>query len=173
MLWHAGLGSPPRLASVGATAYAARHRAELVDALGPDWPEELAPFVGDVAPSATVGSWGELVIHDAHAPGHSAVWLPASRVLLAGDMLSDIELPLAEQTGLVAYDAGLETLRPYAERAALVVTGHGSPTAAGAERWRADREYLDAVLAGRASDDERLARPGMAEADAANRALSA
>lgn len=104
----------------------------------------------------------ELITHDAHAPGQVAVWLPARGVLLAGDMLSDVELPLPfDPDDLPAYLAGLDVLAPYVARAAVLVPGHGTPTYEPLARLDADRRYLDGVLAGRTPDDPRLADPEM------------
>ncbi|WP_029137157.1 MBL fold metallo-hydrolase [Nakamurella lactea] len=168
LLWHPGFGASPRYASPGATALAERERPALLTALGPGWPTELTDLLGRVSATDTLEPWGELVIHNAHSTGHAALWVPDDRVLLAGDMLSDLELPLLQETGFAAYDAGLTALRPYVERAAIVVPGHGSPTGAPMERWLADRRYLDALAAGTDADDERLANPDMPQAHAAN-----
>jgi glyoxylase-like metal-dependent hydrolase (beta-lactamase superfamily II) len=78
-------------------------------------------------------------------------------VLLAGDMLSDIEPPLPESPdNLAAYDAGLVLLRPFVESAAVLVPGHGTPTERPMDRWVADRRFLDAVAAGADPEDPRL-----------------
>ena len=176
VLWHPGFGDVPRWASIPAAETARTHRAELVELLGPDWPERLATFVGRVEPLAGQhlpwpGPIAEVIVHDGHAIGHGAVWLEDSRVLLAGDMLSDVELPLADDTGLEAYDVALGRLAPYVRRARVLVPGHGHPTGSPIDRWNTDRRYLDDVLAGRPVDDARLAAPGMAAAHAANIAL--
>jgi glyoxylase-like metal-dependent hydrolase (beta-lactamase superfamily II) len=176
VLWHPDFGDVPRWASATAARTARTRRAELVSSLGPDWPERLAEFVGRVQPLAQQhipwpGPTAETIVHDGHSPGHAAVWLGDSRVLLAGDMLSDIELPLADETGLEAYDLALDTLAPYIRRARLLVPGHGHPTDSPMTRWAADRRYLDAILARRPVEDARLAIPGMASAHAANLAL--
>lgn len=107
------------------------------------------------------------IIHNGHCPGHTAIWLPAQRVLIAGDMLSDLELPLPYTAeNLAAYSAGLDALRPYAEQADVLIPGHGS-VAFGADasisRWEADRRYIDRVVAGTAVVDDRLDNPGMRE----------
>jgi hydroxyacylglutathione hydrolase len=47
------------------------------------------------------GPEARLIVHDGHAPGHGAVFLPGSGVLIAGDMCSDVEIPLLD---LVAGD---------------------------------------------------------------------
>lgn len=105
----------------------------------------------------------ELITHDAHAPGHVAVRLPARGVLLVGDMLSDVELPLPfDPDDLPAYLTGLDVLEPAVAGATVLVPGHGTPTYEPLARLDADRRYLDAVLAGRTPDDPRLADPEMA-----------
>lgn len=169
LLWHPRFGDVPRWASRRTAQLATEHRAELLAALGPDWPPELAEVFGllSVAEPDPVGHPDDpivLVVHDGHAPGHSALWLPARGVLLAGDMLSDLELPLPhDPDDLAGYLAGLEVLAPYVARAAVLVPGHGSPTRDPVSRLDADRRYLDALIAGVDPHDERCGNPGMAE----------
>jgi glyoxylase-like metal-dependent hydrolase (beta-lactamase superfamily II) len=167
LLWHPGFGSAPRYASARTVALASSERAGLVEALGP-FPSTLVALLGDVqvAPPDLefAGEPVELVVHDGHAPGHTAVWLPARRVLLAGDMLSDVELPLPLwPDDLPAYLAGLDTLAPYVAAAEILVPGHGHVTSRPADRLEADRRYLDALVAGRDPDDPRRENPGMRE----------
>ena len=123
----------------------------------------------EVGPSASGDSaepW-ELVIHDAHIPGHTAIWLPDRRILIAGDMLSDVELPLPlDPDDLPSYLAGLDALEPYAAQAELVIPGHGRPGTDPTGRLRADRDYLTTLLAGGDPTDERRTNPGMAEVHA-------
>src|SRR5690606_7957090 len=89
-------------------------------------------------------------VHDEHCPGHGALWFPERELLLAGDMLSDFELPLPfNPDDLPAYLTGLDRLAPYVQRARYLITGHGSPTDQPMERLDADRMLLDALLAGR------------------------
>lgn len=93
LLWHPLFGDVARWASARTAELAALERDALVAALGAEFPAELVELTGRVdAGSPTFDV--ELVVHDGHAPGHSAVWLPEPRVLVAGDMLSDVELPL-------------------------------------------------------------------------------
>ncbi|TKV58435.1 MBL fold metallo-hydrolase [Nakamurella flava] len=145
LLWHPGLGRGPRWSSATTAATAGRDRDTLVAALGPDFPADLAALVGRVrgrapGPLPWSGPPVELVEHDAHTPGHLAVWLPDPGVLIAGDMLSDVEPPLPEETGPAEYRAGLDVLAPFVERTSVVVPGHGH-VGDGAEarrRWTAD-----------------------------------
>ncbi|GAB3675407.1 MBL fold metallo-hydrolase [Angustibacter aerolatus] len=167
LLWHPALGTEPRYASAGTVQTVATHRVELVEALGPSWPADLLTVFADVgeAPGDVV-PWCEpveLVVHDGHAPGHAAVWSPERRVLLAGDLLSDVELPLPLwPDDLPAYLAGLDRLAPVVARAEVLVPGHGHRTSEPLTRLDADRRYLDDLLAGRDPADPRRANPGMA-----------
>ncbi|MDO8362410.1 MAG: MBL fold metallo-hydrolase [Actinomycetota bacterium] len=177
MLWHPGFGTAPRWASPTTTHKAAEWRAELeaaLDAYPPEWPH---PFDGIRAlDSATIplpfGDGGgqesiELVVHDGHAPGHTALLLADRGVLLAGDMLSDIELPLPfNPDDLPVYLDALDRLAPVVRRAGVLVPGHGHATNRPLARLDADRRYLDDVLAGRDPDDPRRALKGMDEAHA-------
>ena len=181
LLWHPGLGGASRWASAAVVRDAAANSAALVDRLGTGWPSDLADLVGRL--TAVEGKqlpWSgtevEMITHDAHSPGHTALWIPAARTLVAGDMLSDGELPLLEESNPCDYDDGLGTLGPFVDRALVVVPGHGRPAigaAAAAARWRADRRYLSALIAGSESDDPRLALPGMREAHEHNRSRTA
>jgi len=172
LLWHPRFGSAPRWASPATAALARDQRATLVEQLGDGFPEHLVDLMGRVdgtdaaLPRTAVprGFAPQLVVHDGHAPGHTAVWLPEQRVLIAGDMLSDLELPLPfDPDDLPAYLAALDQLAPFVAQAALVIPGHGTPGPDAAARLAADRRYLDDVVAGRGARDPRLANPGMHE----------
>ncbi|PJI91120.1 MBL fold metallo-hydrolase [Luteimicrobium subarcticum] len=176
LLWHPGFGDAPRWASVATARLAQDGREAMVAELRAldDLPAHLADLVGRVravpddppalpAESVPPGFAPELVVHDGHAPGHTAVWLPDQRVLLAGDMLSDVELPLPfDPDDLSAYRAALDRLAPYAAAADVVVPGHGTPGTDALARLDADRRYLDDVLHRGRSDDPRQANLGMA-----------
>lgn len=146
LLWHPLFGEAPRWASRRTVELADDHRVELLDALGQQWPPRLAPVFARLTPVADDGwvPFGRelhLIVHDGHAPGHAAVWVSDADVLLAGDMLSDVELPMPlDPDDLPAYLAGLDVLAPFVARARLLVPGHGRPTATPIER-------LDATVA--------------------------
>jgi glyoxylase-like metal-dependent hydrolase (beta-lactamase superfamily II) len=148
LLWHPGFGAAPRWASAQTQAIAARDRAALIASLGDDWPAELAALVGRLRPlpEAQV-PWLEpvaAIVHDGHAPGHAALWLSERGVLIAGDMLSDVELPLPfEPDDLGTYPGGAGPARavrgagvaadPWArasDRAAVLAAG-GRPSLPG------------------------------------------
>ena len=160
LLWHPRFGDAPRWASPRTAELAQTERAGLVEALGDGWPVDLVDLLGRVEPTDELDESIELVVHDGHAPGHTALWLADQRVLVAGDMLSDREVPLPfGPDDLPAYLAGLDRLAPYVAQAAVLVPGHGTPTDQPMTRLDADRRYLDDVLAGRVPDDPRLADP--------------
>ncbi len=166
VMWHPGLGDVPRFATAGTSVRLATHRDELVaplaEYLTPDLIDvagRLVPLPGGELPWA--GPRAECVVHDAHAPDHLALFVEQSGLLLCGDMLSDVELPMpaAEDATLEGYLAGLDRLRDVVGRARLLVPGHGSVTDAPLARFDADRRYLDDLLAGRPCDDPRVADP--------------
>jgi glyoxylase-like metal-dependent hydrolase (beta-lactamase superfamily II) len=169
LLWHPRFGTVPRWASRRTAELAVSERPALLEHMGPRWPSELLAIfaqVEGVDDERLPEPWNEveLVRHDGHAPGHTALWLPERGVLLAGDMLSDVELPLPFwPDDLPAYLAALEALAPYVARAVALVPGHGNPTNDPTARLDADRRYLDDVLTRGDSDDPRIGNPGMAE----------
>ena len=105
---------------------------------------------------------GEIIEHQAHAVGHAAVLLADRGVLLAGDMLSDVLIPLfdaRQHDQLGAYETALDRLGEAARHVDVVVPGHGA-VAEGPEvaaRFDADRAYIDALRRGEEPVDERLA----------------
>src|SRR5918911_1211093 len=96
---------------------------------------------------------GEIIEHQAHVIGHAAVLLADRGVLLAGDMLSDVLIPLLDprrpdQVG--AYETALDRLGEAARQVDVLVPGHGA-VAEGPEvaaRLAADRAYIDALRRG-------------------------
>jgi glyoxylase-like metal-dependent hydrolase (beta-lactamase superfamily II) len=159
VLWHPKFGRAPRYASAATVARVNRERKALVTALGPAWPPKLAQLVGRVEPPPSGGLFLgaepiELITHDAHLPGHTSLWLERRRVLIAGDLLSDVEAPLPhyddaapDRTELIAYLAGLDALAPFVARTDLLIPGHGTPTDRPMLRLDADRRHVDALLA--------------------------
>jgi glyoxylase-like metal-dependent hydrolase (beta-lactamase superfamily II) len=132
-----------------AEAIAAKH--------GERWAAPFAAFRVDDAVSGLrfmkLDRW-KLVLRD--APGHSdsqlSAHLPDRRILIAADMLSDIEIPTLN--GPVApYRETLQALLLLAENGAIetIVPGHGAVargTDAVIERFHRDLVYLKALDAG-------------------------
>jgi glyoxylase-like metal-dependent hydrolase (beta-lactamase superfamily II) len=104
---------------------------------------------------------GEIIEHQAHAVGHATLLLADRGVLLAGDMLSDVLIPLLDagrpdQVG--AYETALDRLGEAATHVDVVVPGHGA-VAEGPEvaaRLAADHAYIDALRRGAEPVDARL-----------------
>jgi hydroxyacylglutathione hydrolase len=170
VLWHASLGDVPRFATPAAAAAARNERDMLAAAAGKAAPGHDSSLIGKVTPlPGTPIPWdgpaAELIVHDGHAPGHGAVFLPDSGVLIAGDMCSDIEMPFVVDPGqpeaftdqLRNYRAGLSRLAAVAG-VRQVVPGHGHVGDAAELRRRvsADFEYLDLLERGESSSDPRI-----------------
>jgi glyoxylase-like metal-dependent hydrolase (beta-lactamase superfamily II) len=70
----------------------------------------------------------ELLPADGHTADGTAYWLPWAKVIVCGDYLSPVEIPMISEGGSVgAYLATLERLAPLVEQADAVVPGHGGP----------------------------------------------
>jgi glyoxylase-like metal-dependent hydrolase (beta-lactamase superfamily II) len=169
LLWHHRFGDVPRYATAtcAATAAEARERAQaMAEQSASGIPLELValltPLPEDGAPLP-----GRVVAHDAHAPGHAALLLPDHGVLLAGDMLSDVLIPMLDPRRpgqLDAYATALDRLGEAADQVEVVVPGHGG-VAEGPEvaaRLAADRAYLDALRRREEPDDPRLQQDWLA-----------
>ncbi len=124
------------------------------------WDEELyvereRPLaLGSVDPLPVPGHLGlgevELEVHpaDGHTEDGMAVWAPGVGVLVCGDYLSPVEIPVLSPGGSPGgYRATLERLTPLVERAQVVVPGHGEPLdpVRAAAILREDLAYLDAL----------------------------
>jgi glyoxylase-like metal-dependent hydrolase (beta-lactamase superfamily II) len=91
----------------------------------------------------------ELQPADGHTEDGMAIWIPWARVLVCGDYLSPVEIPMLSPGGSAhAYLATLARLEPLVEQAEYVVPGHGAPVDAirAAAILREDRAYLEALL---------------------------
>jgi glyoxylase-like metal-dependent hydrolase (beta-lactamase superfamily II) len=93
----------------------------------------------------------ELHPADGHTADGMAVWVPWARVLVAGDYLSPVEIPMLSDGGsIAAYIATLNRLERLVEQADHVVPGHGGPIDAtqALAILREDRAYLEALARG-------------------------
>lgn len=80
--------------------------------------------------SLELGPSRELELHEAvgHTVDGVAYWLPWLRILVCGDYLSPIEIPMLSSGGsLDAYSETLTRLRELVREASWIVPGHGSP----------------------------------------------
>lgn len=176
LLWHPRFGDVPRYA-VPAGAEAASHVRERAQAMAAESASGIPlELVGLLTPLPADGGPvpGVLVEHDAHALGHAALLLRDRGVLIAGDMLSDVLIPMLDprRAGQVdAYDTALDRLAEAARHVDVVIPGHGA-VAHGSEvtaRLVADRAYLDALRRGVEPVDERLQQGWLAGVHQANR----
>ena len=110
-----------------------------------------------------------IIEHQAHAPGHAALLIEERGVLVAGDMLSDVLIPMLDLNGaadpIEDYLAALRLLEGVADDVDVLVPGHGS--VGGADQVRArieqDRAYVHALRDGDVPSDPRIgpsAKPG-------------
>lgn len=167
VLWCAELGDVPRYATAPAAAAADRNRARLLTEVADEAPGHDLNLVGRLtvlAGSPSIpwdGPTVRVLQHDGHEVGHGALFLPDTGTLLAGDMLSDVEIPLLASgpDPIGRYLAGLELLAGV-DGVRAVVPGHGQPGdhAEFRRRIAADLRYLDRLGRGDASagDDERI-----------------
>ncbi len=164
LLWHPRYGDVPRYAMPAAAAAvgAVRERAQQMAAESTTGvPLELVGLT-IALPADGGGLPGELVEHEAHALGHAALLLADRGVLVAGDMLSDVLIPMLDprRPGQVgAYATALDRLDEATGRVTVVVPGHGA-VAEGEEigaRLEADRAYVEALRLGAEPADPRLA----------------
>lgn len=180
LLWNAKLGEAPRY---GTARCAADIQAFLSDAhwkdhIAEDLPPEievpldLLGLITGLPAEATQIPWDgprvRIIEHQAHAPGHAALLIEERGVLVAGDMLSDVLIPMLDLSAadpVEDYLAALRLLDDVAGDVDVLVPGHGS--VGGAEELRArierDRAYVLAVREGHVPDDPRIgpsAKPG-------------
>jgi len=145
------------------------------ESCGEEWDAPVEPFRPNVAArgewQGALGPWA-LVLRDAfgHADHQLSVHLPEQGLLLAADMLSDIELPILSG-GVPPYRETLNRLRGVFDAGEVdtLVPGHGA-IARGADakrRLRDDLAYLDqledvvrdAIAAGRTIEQTQAAFP--------------
>jgi len=175
MLWHPGLGEAPRYAG-NRCATTARERLSAPGAkdrlasvippdLGGQVPLDLLGQLTALPPDSTHVPWDgpaiRLIEHNAHAPGHTALVIEEARVLVAGDMLSDILIPILDlgssSDPVQDYLDALELLEAEAGNIDILVPGHGSVARSNqvAARIELDRAYLRTLRDGGAFDDPR------------------
>lgn len=167
VLWAADLGDVPRYATVTAAEVAERERPRLIDSVTEsapghdlDWFGRLTPLAADVIPWR--GPQVRVLRHDGHEAGHGALFMAGPGVLVAGDMLSDLEIPLLSEAGpdpVGRYRAGLELLAGLAG-VRVLIPGHGhlAGPAEFRRRVQADLTYLADIERGAASagQDKRI-----------------
>lgn len=177
VLWSPRWPGAPRWATPAAVDALRRSRAAdlaKADDAAPGHDPDLFGVLTALDAGGTTVPWDgpevRVLPHPAHCPGHAALVLPDVGVLLAGDMLSDLEIPLLDVDAddpVGDYVTALDLLEAAAEShgVGVLVPGHGHVGDRDelARRLAADRAYLDALVRGRTPDDPRLATPWLAQ----------
>lgn len=177
LLWHAGLGAAPRY---GTARCAAVVRDRLPDAgakarvaarlIPPDIAEQvpldlLGLITGLPAGTARIpwdGPHVRIIEHQAHAAGHAALLIEERGVLVAGDMLSDVLIPMLDVNGaadpIEDYLTALRLLEGAADDVDVLVPGHGSVGRADQvhARIEQDRAYVHALRDAQDPGDPRI-----------------
>jgi glyoxylase-like metal-dependent hydrolase (beta-lactamase superfamily II) len=177
VLWHADLGEAPRYG----TARGAAFMRELLS--NADWKnraaEALPPEIADEVPldlfgritglpaGATQIPWDgpavRIIEHRGHAEGHAALLIEERGVLVAGDMLSDLFVPMLDFADhadpIEDYLVALRLFEDVADEVDVVIPGHGSVGVDDEVRARIelDRAYVLALRDDRTPDDPRIA----------------
>ena len=177
VLWHPDLGDAPRYGTARCAAAMRAVRSET------DWRSHvlggLPPEIADDVPLETYGlitgipagvrsiPWDgpriRVIEHPAHSPGHAALLIDERRVLVAGDMLSDVLVPMldewrSDEDPIEGYLRGLDTIERMTDGVAVLIPGHGSHCDAAdlRERIDLDRGYVRALRDGDDVDDPRI-----------------
>jgi len=164
LLWHPKLGEPPRYGTARcATAIRVLlsdtgWKARVAEALPPDIAEQIpldlfgliTALPAETAQIPWDGPEVRIIEHQAHAPGHAALLIEERGVLVAGDMLSDVLIPMLDLNAADPIDdylAALRLLEGVADDVDVLVPGHGSIGGAdhGRARIEQDRAYVQAV----------------------------
>lgn len=177
VLWHAELGDAPRYGTARCAAALrdllshADWKARVAEGLPPEIAEEIpldlfGLITGLAAGTAQIGWDGpdvRILEHPAHAPGHAALLIEERGVLVAGDMLSDVLIPMLDNANSTSdpiedYLVGLRLLEGVTDNVDVLIPGHGA--FCGADQMRArielDRAYVQALRVGGVPDDPRI-----------------
>ncbi|TCC57729.1 MBL fold metallo-hydrolase [Kribbella pittospori] len=183
VLWHSEFGEVPRYGTARCAAFMEdlRSKADWKTGVTEGLPEEIADeipldlfgLITGLPTGTTHLPWDgpkvRVVEHEGHAQGHAALLVEERGVLVAGDMLSDVLVPMPDLYGDAAdplddYLAGLRLFADVADDVTVVVPGHGA--VGGADELHAridqDRAYVQALRDGQDPSDPRVvsAKPG-------------
>jgi glyoxylase-like metal-dependent hydrolase (beta-lactamase superfamily II) len=176
LLWHARLGAAPRYGTARCAATArdrlsdARWKARIAELIPPDIagqvPLDLLGLITGLPAEMAQIPWDgpqvRIVEHQAHAPGHAALLIEERRVLIAGDMLSDVLIPMLDLNDtadpIEDYLTALRLLEGVTGDVDVLVPGHGS--IGGADQVHAriaqDRAYVHALRDAGLPNDPRV-----------------
>jgi hydroxyacylglutathione hydrolase len=171
LLWSSDLGQGPRYATRMCVGAVEKSRESVLDEplsgasakWYAEWEAELAgrlTAMPDEGRFSWSGPAADLIVHSGHAVGHCGLFFAELGVLVAGDMLSDIEVPgldwdQADQ--LRAYRDGLSRLAAL-DGVNVVIPGHGRVGGGSEFQARAalDLRYLESLEGLQPFDDPRL-----------------
>jgi glyoxylase-like metal-dependent hydrolase (beta-lactamase superfamily II) len=177
LLWHARLGAAPRYGTARCAATARdqlsdpRAKARIAEQLIPpdiagQVPLDLLGLITGLPAGTAQIPWDgpqvRIVEHQAHASGHAALLIEERGVLIAGDMLSDVLIPMLDLNAaadpIEDYLAALRLLEDAAEGADVLIPGHGSIGGAGQVHARIgqDRAYVRALRDAQVPGDPRV-----------------
>jgi glyoxylase-like metal-dependent hydrolase (beta-lactamase superfamily II) len=177
MLWHAGFGAAPRYGTARGAAFArdrlsdpgakARIAAQLIPPdIADQVPLDLMGLITGLPAGTAQVPWDgpdvRIIEHQAHAPGHASLLIGEHGVLVVGDMLSDVLIPILDLNGtsdpVEDYLTALRLLEDAAGDVDVLIPGHGSIGAADQVRARIDqdRAYVHAVHDAHVPDDPRI-----------------
>jgi|SRR4051794_23632985 len=171
LLWHAGLGTAPRYGTARCAATARDRLSGGVDAVAkavgiPDQvPLDLLGLITGLPAETAQIPWDgpriRIIEHQAHAAGHAALLIEERGVLVAGDMLSDVLIPMLDLNAadpIEDYLAALRLLESVAGDVDVLIPGHGS--IGGADQVHAridqDRAYVHSLRDAHVASDPRI-----------------
>ncbi|GAA5061957.1 glyoxylase-like metal-dependent hydrolase (beta-lactamase superfamily II) [Thermocatellispora tengchongensis] len=182
VLWDARFGEAPRYGTARCAADMrdllsdADWKARVAEGLPPEIAEEIPLDLFGLITGLPAGTaqipWDgpnvRVIEHQAHAQGHAALLIEERGVLVAGDMLSDVLIPMLDLSAadpIEDYLAALRLFEGVASDVDVFIPGHGS--AGGADQMRAriaqDRAYVQALRDKQDVGDPRIgpsAKPG-------------
>jgi glyoxylase-like metal-dependent hydrolase (beta-lactamase superfamily II) len=144
LLWHDSLGTAPRYGTARCVATARDGlsdpgaKGRLAELIPPDLagqvPLDLPGLITGLPAGTTYVPWDgpqvRIVEHQAHAPGHAALLIEERGVLVGGDMLSDVLIPMLDLNDtadpIEDYLTALRLLEDMAGDVDVLIPGHGS-----------------------------------------------
>ena len=166
VLWSARFGvDVPRLAVSANVDTCKAELTELQEYIGQQSPGHDVDLCGLLTTWSNIKSlWPancQVIEHRAHAPGHAALWITDRQILVAGDMVSDIEIPtldLEQSDPLSDYLDALDLYAQLLDQVVAFIPGHGRPGDQGEldRRITLDRRYLDDIATGTSTSDDRI-----------------
>lgn len=129
-------------------------------------PMDLLGLITGLSAGTVQISWNgpevRIIEHQAHAPSHAALLIKECGVLVAGDMLSDVLVPMLDFDGTADpigdYLTALGLIEAVVGDVASAVPGYGTVAKAGEIQGRIDldRAYVIALRDGRDLNDPRI-----------------